>query len=621
MATTTLHESPDRAALKGFASIAGELTTAQREGRDLDDVLNLIAAQIGALLDVPRVSLYLREDATGTFRGQVGFGADDRLIKRLTGGLEADRFTREVAQTKRPVVIADAMTDPRTISSTMREWGVRSVIGVPMVVNDEVIGLLFADAKEERRAFDIGDEEVASAFATLAAIAVQQARLTSDLQGAKGSLARQNRTLKTAAVVDEKLTRLVIDGCDLDEIVTTVANLVAAPCVIFDADRRQVAASSTEAAAALTPELFGACIDSDSELARSIDDPGRRTELVGPFTRQGLRERLLLAPVNAGGERLGTLVEVEARRRIADVDVLALRRAANVVAVEMVARRRVSAAEWDARSSLAAHLIHGTADPLSRDRQAAFLGVDLSLPRIVCLFGLPGTTASFDGRKVASHLEAHSPGLECFATSVTEGVALCLRLPDAPTSAAAHARAKELVREACAELVDLGPIAASISALCTGPDDYPAAYSAAQEVLRCVVRFCPPRTRASVLSAADVGAARQFLASIDREAAAGYAAETFGPLDNGRRSGEQLMLTLQVFFEGCASIKSAARALDVHDNTIRYRLARIEDLTGYSFENADDILRIHLALKILELQRLAEDDPADPGGDPLSAAP
>lgn len=184
-------ESPDRAALRGFASIAGELTAAQRQGRDLDHVLNLIAAEIAALVRAPRVSLYLRDPESGVFRGQVGFGADDRLIKRLTGGVHADRFTREVAQTKQPVVLADAMTDPRAISSTMREWGVVSVMGVPMVLSDEVIGILFADSKDERREFTAEDREVASAFATLAAIAVQQAQLTSDLRGALRRLRRR----------------------------------------------------------------------------------------------------------------------------------------------------------------------------------------------------------------------------------------------------------------------------------------------------------------------------------------------------------------------------------------------------------------------------------------------
>lgn len=599
-------ESPDRAALKGFASIAGELTRAQREGRGLDDILNLIAAQVGALLDVPRVSLYLRDTASGVFRGQVGFGADDRLIKRLTGGVEADRFTREVARTARPVVIANAMTDPRTISSTMREWGVRSVIGVPMVRNDDVIGILFADAKGERRDFDTDDEEVASAFATLAAIAVGQAQLTRDLQSTRGRLASQNQILKKAAAVNERLTRLVIDGCDLGQIAAAASNLIDGPCAIFDRDLTRLAHAVHGGADAPTPEQLRACAVADPDLGGSLRDAGLHPEIVGPFSRQGIRKRLLLAPVNAGGERLGTLVGVEGRRRISDADVLALRRAANVVAVEMVAQRRVSAAEWDARSSLAAHLIHGTADAAVRDRQAAFLGVDLGLPRVVCLFSPPAAAARVDGRQVAARLEARRPGLDCFETNVAEGVALCIRLPGAATPTAAQAEVKELVRAACEDLLENGPLAAAISPPCGGPDDYPGAYAAAREVLRCIVTHCPPRARPSVLSADEVGAARQFLASIDAETASGYARETLGGLDNGRRSGEQLMLTLRVFFEECASIKPAARRLEVHDNTIRYRIARVEELTGYSFDDADDVLRVHLALKILRLEELGQ---------------
>ena len=606
MTQAPAEESPDRAALRGFASIAGELTAAQREGRDLDHVLNLIAAEIAALVRAPRVSLYLRDPDSGVFRGQVGFGADDRLIKRLTGGVHADRFTREIAQTKQPVILANAMTDPRTISSTMREWGVVSVMGVPMVLNDEVIGILFADSKTERREFTDGDREVASAFATLAAIAVQQAQLMSNLQGAHATLAKQNKVLKSAAVVDEKLTRLVIDGCDIGEIAATVSALTAAPCDVFDTQLQQVAHGSGEDAAPLTPELFRACIVSDPELAESISDPTRRTAIVGPFPRQGLRQRLLLAPVIAGGERLGTLVVTEARRRLSDFDVLALRRAANLVAVELVAQKRVSAAEWDARSSLAAHLIHGTsAETATVRRQAGFLGVDLGLPRLVCLLSLEGTPASLDGRSVADQVAKLAPELDAMATSVTEGVALCLQLPEAETPQEAYRRAKEIVRQICEELHELGPVAAALSDGCLSAADYPAAYTAAQEVLGCVVRFCPPGERPSVLGVPEVGAARLFLASIDRETAAEYAQETFAALFNGRRSSEQLMLTLETYFEHCSSIKGAANELAVHENTIRYRLGRVEELTGYSFADPDDLLRIRLALKILELQSLS----------------
>jgi DNA-binding PucR family transcriptional regulator len=43
-----------------------------------------------------------------------------------------------------------------------------------------------------------------------------------------------------------------------------------------------------------------------------------------------------------------------------------------------------------------------------------------------------------------------------------------------------------------------------------------------------------------------------------------------------------LVETLSAFLERSASLEAAARLLFVHPNTIRYRLRRITDLTGYS---------------------------------------
>src|SRR4051812_9102630 len=112
---------PDRAAMRRLASIAGELARAHRGGRGLDPIPALCPAQPRACLGLPRVSLSLRDAGPGVFPGQVRSGGVVRLIKRLTGGVEAVRFTREVARTGRPVIVANAMAYPRAISSTMRE--------------------------------------------------------------------------------------------------------------------------------------------------------------------------------------------------------------------------------------------------------------------------------------------------------------------------------------------------------------------------------------------------------------------------------------------------------------------------------------------------------------------
>ena len=600
-------DSADRLALRGFISIAGELTNAQEEGRDLDEILDLIVTEIASLLRVPRVLLFLRDENARLYRGQVGFGADDNLVKRLIGGVEADRFTREIAETKVPLTLTDAMSDPRTISSTMRQWGVRSVMGIPMVLDETVIGILFVDSKEDRRIFTAVDEEVASAFATLAAVGVFQAQLMDKLHRTHAALAQQNRALKSAAVVDDKLTRLVIDGCDLAEITAAVASLVASPCGIYGCDYEVLAQAAPEGLAQPRPEALRRFLASDPSVAESPADATRRTAVVGPFPGRELRQRLLLAPIVAGGERLGTLVMTEAARRISDFDVLVARRAANVVALEMVAQRRVVAAEWDARSSLAAHLIHGTSDRATLERQAAFLGVGLELPRMICLFSLEGTPTSFDGRTVAAAVAEIAPDLDLIATSVTEGVAVCLQVPDGEDPASAQLQAKEIVARACDELRCFGPIAASLSEVCVEPMDYPRGYAVAQETLRCVVRFCPPGERSAVLAAGELGASRLFLSAVDRESAEAFAEQTFSDLLADSRLGEQLLATLKSFIEHGSSIRATAASLKVHENTIRYRLDRAESLTGANFSGeADALLQAQLAFKILDLRALAE---------------
>ena len=55
------------------------------------------------------------------------------------------------------------------------------------------------------------------------------------------------------------------------------------------------------------------------------------------------------------------------------------------------------------------------------------------------------------------------------------------------------------------------------------------------------------------------------------------------------------------------SLEATARALFVHPNTVRYRLRRATDVTGYAATDARDAFTLHIALV---LGRLAADDPS-----------
>jgi purine catabolism regulator len=75
--------------------------------------------------------------------------------------------------------------------------------------------------------------------------------------------------------------------------------------------------------------------------------------------------------------------------------------------------------------------------------------------------------------------------------------------------------------------------------------------------------------------------------------------ETLGPLvDHDERKQGDLIRTLNGFFEANGNLAKAATDLDVHRNTLVYRLERINELTGLNLDDADNRLILHLALKV-----------------------
>lgn len=72
-----------------------------------------------------------------------------------------------------------------------------------------------------------------------------------------------------------------------------------------------------------------------------------------------------------------------------------------------------------------------------------------------------------------------------------------------------------------------------------------------------------------------------------------------GPvIDYDRTHGSELLHTLRVFLQQNRQIAPTTEALFVHRNTLRYRRAQIEELTGSDLESSADITNLWLALAI-----------------------
>jgi hypothetical protein len=79
------------------------------------------------------------------------------------------------------------------------------------------------------------------------------------------------------------------------------------------------------------------------------------------------------------------------------------------------------------------------------------------------------------------------------------------------------------------------------------------------------------------------------------------------------RAGGELLETLDAFFAAGGVLESAARALYVHPNTVRYRLKRIGEVTGFAPLVPRDAFALRIALTI---GRLDPSAPVHGGGSP-----
>jgi DNA-binding PucR family transcriptional regulator len=107
-----------------------------------------------------------------------------------------------------------------------------------------------------------------------------------------------------------------------------------------------------------------------------------------------------------------------------------------------------------------------------------------------------------------------------------------------------------------------------------------------------------------VASYRDLGAFQLLLSLQDDDALISYCRGVLGPVEQGEGEyGDELLRSLDVFIEHNGHWEKAASALYCHRHTLRYRIRRVEQLTGRDFSNARDRIEFWLALRGRELAR------------------
>src|SRR5260370_17632391 len=117
---------------RAFSALS-KISPAIGQATCVDDVLHLVAKQVTQLVGVERCTIYMREERQNLFRGCVGCCEGSAMsddVKRWIAGVPADGVTREMLETRRPVVVANPRHAPPMAKPPPRPPNLRSLTHV-----------------------------------------------------------------------------------------------------------------------------------------------------------------------------------------------------------------------------------------------------------------------------------------------------------------------------------------------------------------------------------------------------------------------------------------------------------------------------------------------------------
>jgi len=171
--------------------------------RDENTFLWKVAHIIHENLSYFNVNIFLVDGENVVLRAFAG-GFGDDLVAGYSLGM-GEGITGWVAQNREPLLVGDVRKDPRRIQGFSFEENVLSELGVPIIADDRVLGVLHVES-EEPDAFDRDDVITLETVADQMALAFENQRLSKELLEAYELSSTVNDSLPVSIIlVDEEL--------------------------------------------------------------------------------------------------------------------------------------------------------------------------------------------------------------------------------------------------------------------------------------------------------------------------------------------------------------------------------------------------------------------------------
>jgi len=569
--------------LGALVEVARDLASLRDPGGVLDAIVRRARSLVGT--DVAYLTLFDPDAGDTMMRATAGSVSARFQNLRLPLGAGLGGL---VAQTRRPYWTADYPTDERfrhtgEIDTAVGEEGLVAICGVPLLVGEDFVGVLFA-SNRTRRPFSHDEVSLLGSLAALAAVSLAQTRYAAEQATALAELSRAHDTVRQhtadvekATAAHDRFAAVVLEGGGLADVTAALVDTLGGWVVVLDAEGRRAAShgDAPDAPGSRDPLRDAACVAASRETGR----------LAGA-------EGLYAVVAHASGEHLGTLV-LGGRDEVDPGEQRIVERAAVIAALVLLFARQAAEAEQRVRTDLLSDVLsHSGTGPEGRAvaERGRVLGLSLHEPHVVAVCRTEALSRR--GLALAASTLASGHGL----VGVHRGDVVML-LPAGGDDTVDPGRRAASLSSRLGRGVDDG-VTVGVSGPVVPAEGMRSAYAEARRTADALVALGNAGRGAS---AAELGFAGLVVAGApDVES---FVRRQLGPvLDYDDRRGTDLMATMNAYFDAGSSPRRAAEALHVHVNTITQRLDRVRALLGDDWLSPDRALELQLALRLRRLR-------------------
>jgi sugar diacid utilization regulator len=407
-------------------------------------------------------------------------------------------------------------------------------------------------------------------LAQQAGVALANARLHTREREQAEQLRLTNLALGQTMEIHDTLTRVALEGRGQEGIAQAVHDLTGCPVAIEDhlGNLRAWAGPGR-------PKSY------PKDMSRHRDSLLRRAMTAAGPVRDGER---LLSVARLGGVAMGVLVLHDPDGTAEERERVTIEHATTVLTMELARLQTLAEAAARLRIDLVARLIEGTDPPQALNRAQA-LGYDLGRPhRVVVVEGC------YDDQQADAFFQAMRR-----ATMETRVGSLLAPRPGGVVILADTEPVWKKFQAAMAAEWHRADCRIGVGGRRDSIDEFPHSYREAQLAVQ-IQKAAGGRdhlTRFDDLGVYQVLATAQNSAAMER-----FVQDWLGQLiDYDATHGVQLVLTLSEYLECGGHYDATARLLLVHRNTLKYRLRRIREVTGYDLGHPDTQFNLMLAAR------------------------